>query len=184
MSQLPSLGEFEREGRNRSPLSKHQWNIYQAAERWLASVRDGLEKNRDIELKNPIPAATGGIICDVMYVNNISPIAYIFQDNLHPGCGVINQRYDDETQGNLYTVSFPPDLVKNSEQYENAPLHTELSFGPENFLVRFLNEPKSIMTALLVTCFSASVTTNHSLWKNLGVWVYDYAGPILAGLFK
>jgi len=159
-SGLPSLGSVDTDG-----LSDHQTAIYRHAEQWLQSVRGQLGDNKGIVLANPI-GSMYGVICEVLYVNNGISIANLFKE-MHPQCGQLQQRFDDETMKNIYTIVIPYAVAPDPRQQHGGGGQTNVAGN--SLKSRFVNEPKILMLCLLFVSLSASLTTNHATWKNLGV---------------
>jgi hypothetical protein len=165
-------------------LNREQTLLYRDVEKWLANVRSQLGENRDIKLVNPVGSHVGGIKCEVQCVAKpsielfrlfrVQPVVRSFfclfanalREAYNPDCSDLTSYVDDESRQNVYhvTIPFPPG------GFSEAALASVGSGGAGGWPA-FLDEPKVLITSLLVTAVSAVLTTKASQWTNLLAWV-------------
>jgi hypothetical protein len=156
---LPSLGG----GGGSSRLSPAQSALYHEVATWLAQIKYTLGANAFVELTDPTPTI-GGISCHLQGVaRNDETLANLFRDRYGTGCGRVTGAWDDATGSNLYRV----------EIAYQAQVPSSGRVG------RILDEPKLLISGLLLVVVSASFTTSAGQWQNLARGLYELCSRLL-----
>ena len=171
MAGLPSLaGMFGGGGGgSHGNLTNDQILLYRDVERWLANARGRFVENRHVELSNPVGSHQGGIKCEVLRASKPNKEFFDMFKAYDAGCSDLLPEMDDELGRNVYHVfiPFPRDGRLSDLQATGRG-------GGGFWWPAFLDEPRVIITGLMVTAVSAAFTTKWSQWMS-------FAASVLGG---
>jgi hypothetical protein len=150
-------------------LTSDQILLYRDVERWLANVRPQLGANCHIQLASPVGSHQGGIKCQVLNASKPTKEFLDLFKRYDADCSDVIPEMDDELRKNIYHVSIPfpkggfPDGMSSSM----AAAGTRGGWWSS-----FLDEPRVLITAFLVTAVSAALTTKWSQWTSLAALAF------------
>jgi len=142
-------------------MSPEAWALFHSVQQWLSHQRSGLGANKHIELANPRPTLRG-ITCDLRKVVMLDDnVRTLFQDHYDSLCGTVKTSFDDASKGNTYTISLATSAKLPIAGVLGAEEVTSTVFG------RILDEPKALISLIILICVCAAFTTSGKSWLNL-----------------
>jgi hypothetical protein len=149
-------------------MSAQHWALFHDVQKWLTQERLGLGSNKHIELANPRPTLNG-ITCDLRKVVALDEDVRTLFKRYNPLCGPVNGGYDDAMKGNTFSVALKTDVHLVPDQGGSSSGSGSLSQG---LVGRILDEPKGLISLMLLTCICAAFTTSGQSWMNLARALY------------
>ena len=145
-------------------MSPQNWALFHDAQKWLSRERLALGANKHIELANPRPTLNG-ITCDLRKVVDLDEDVRLLFQRYNPLCAPIKSGYDDAMKGNTFTVALATDAKLATEEAGTA-------LTSQGLARRILDEPKALISLILLVCVCAAFTTSGQSWLSLAHGLY------------
>jgi len=162
---MPSIDHLPVAGGPRKPRADAV-ALFREFEGWLMRVRPGMGRNSNISASNPRETHTG-ITCDITNSSGLDADFFSALCSFAPGCKAGSQR-DDASDTECVYVHIPwPFELDPYMQAEAARRQAASSTTCLGWFSRLADRPKVVFSALVITCLSASYTTNWVQWRTV-----------------